>query len=68
MISSAENDEPLVPAVALLPVALYEPGDEVDSESCSDCRNCCRMLSAELVLDELLPVEDELSDDDDEAP
>ena len=71
MISSAENDELLGLAVELLPVALYEVGDELDCESCNACRNCCRMLLAELVFDELvllvLLVEDELADDD-EAP
>ena len=70
MISSAENDE-LELAVELLPVAPYEVGDELDCESCKACRNCCRMLSAELLLLELellvLPVEDEPPDDD-EAP
>ena len=63
MISSAENDELPVPAVELLPVALYDVGDELDCESCSDCKNCCRMLLEELALDELLlvpPVGDEL--------
>ena len=40
--------------------------DESDSELCSDCRNCCRMLSGELLLDELLELElldDELAED-----
>ena len=55
MIRSAENDElPVLPVVLLLPVALYDIGDALDIESCSDCRNCCRMLSAVLALDELL--------------
>ena len=66
MISSAENDE--LELAEELPVAPYEAGDELDCESCSACRNCCRMLLAELVPDELvLLVEDELADDD-EAP
>jgi hypothetical protein len=60
LIRSAEKDEAL--SVAALPVALYEFCDELDSESCSDWRNCCRISSAELVSDELpvLPVVDEL--------
>ena len=46
----------LVPEV---PVALYDVGAEADSESCSDCRNCCRMSFAELESDELLVLSDE---------
>jgi hypothetical protein len=81
LIRSAENDElPVLPVVLPLPVALYDVGDALDIESCSDCRNCCRMPSAELALDELLldellkllvlellPVADEPAVDD-EAP
>ena len=72
MISRAEKDEPLVLEALEVPLALYEE-DELDSESCSDCRNCCRTSVVELS-DELpvLPVEDEpLVDDEplaDEAP
>ena len=49
--------------VAEVPVALYGVDDEADSESCSDCKNCCRMSLAELVPDALpvLSDEDELS-------
>ena len=64
MISRAEKDEPLVPEALEVPLALYEE-DELDSESCSDCRNCCRTSLVELS-DELLvlPVEDEVPADD----
>jgi hypothetical protein len=39
--------------------------DEVDSEFCSDCRNCCRTSAGELAFDELLVLllDDELEDD-----
>jgi hypothetical protein len=40
-----------------VPVAPYGVDDEADSESCSDCKNCCRMSLAELVPDELLVLE-----------
>ena len=64
MISRAEKDEPLVLEALEVPLALYAE-DELDSESCSDCRNCCRTSLVELS-DELLvlPVEDELPVDD----
>jgi hypothetical protein len=65
LISSAENDEPLPLAELVLPFALYDE-DEADSEFCTDCKNCCRMSLAVLVLlvELVLPVlsvEDELS-------
>ena len=52
--------------VLVVPLALYDEDDEVDSESCSDWRNCCRTSLAELVSEEVLvlSVEDELSVDD----
>jgi hypothetical protein len=35
---------------------------ELDSEFCNDCRNCCRISSGEVPLDELL--DDELEDEE----
>ena len=63
MIRSAENDEPLLLALPVLPAALYGVDDEADSEFCSDCRNCCTMSAVLVVPEELevLSVEDELS-------
>ena len=63
MTRRAENDELLSPAGVLLPLEVYEVGDEAESEFCSDCRNCCSTSSAELVLLALLvpSVEDEAS-------
>jgi hypothetical protein len=64
LIRSGENDPLLLLPGSEAPVALYDEGDEADSEFCSDCRNCCRMSSGELVPEELprvLLVEDEPS-------
>jgi hypothetical protein len=52
--------------VAEVPVAPYGVDDEADSESCSDCKNCCRMSLAEVVPDELLPDELLVLSDEDE--
>jgi hypothetical protein len=41
-------------SLEVLPVAPYEVDDDVDSELCSEERNCCNMSAMELVL-ELVP-------------
>jgi hypothetical protein len=56
----SDEDVLLVLAVSVVPVALYVEDDELDSESCSDWRNCCRTSLIELVPDELVVLPDEL--------
>jgi hypothetical protein len=62
-IRSAESDEPLALPLPAVPLALYDVDDEADSELCNSWRNCCRMSSVELLLEEslVLSVEDEPS-------
>ena len=50
----------LLGPASTVPVAVYSVEDEEDREFCSDCRNCCRMSVAELLL-LVLSVEDKLS-------
>jgi hypothetical protein len=72
LIRSAENEDPLSLDDVELPLEPYPVADASDNELCSDCRNCCRMLSGEFALDELLVLllDDVALDDelDDEAP
>ena len=61
---------PLVLEAPEVPFALYGE-DELESESCSDCRNCCRTSAVDvsdellvLLVEDELPVDDELLADD----